>query len=158
MGKRQSVYVKPTGSGNYVKPGCGATEYSTLRLEDESSLLRKIEAFLRKEGDYPAPSFQLVFRMLGSPRSWQLQELGFLSQLDPKLLDVLVRGAKIKMGEVSHGEKYVICTEPMGIWDIPGSPERDYTKPKVIEEHFWANTIPVEFIQKVLDLESSGKP
>ncbi|MDR3402256.1 MAG: hypothetical protein P4L99_07130 [Chthoniobacter sp.] len=107
----------------------------------------------------PFMGLNIIFRMLGSPRAWQLGGEQVLRQLDPGTLNAVVDWARaILSGNTTDcepllpGQKYLHSFEPPVTHVGDGWPEMDLCNEELIERMFWMETMPIEFVESVARL------
>lgn len=110
----------------------------------------------RKPYPYPLMDLNIIYRMLGSPRAWQLGGEQVLLQLVPVTLAVVREWAAAALDEtdadgirlVKPGERYLCCPEP-SIRFEGDMPELNLCDVELVEKLFWPVTMPVEFAESV---------
>jgi hypothetical protein len=147
----EEEYVKPK-EREWVKPGPGPTDFMHLPFEPRDKLLERVRRTIERDIRYPVMGFQLVFRLLGSPRAWQLGGEEVLRDLEDRYRRWLADAAKGLLSEAETGQRYFFCSEPPVYYHGPPLPKRDLTNPELIERSYFTDTIPIEFVERVAAL------
>jgi hypothetical protein len=96
----------------------------------------------------PEDGLVFLYRMLGSPRAWQLGGEQILRQLDSSERQWIVDAAKTTLGNVPPGEKYMFIYAQRVIWQ-GGVPEFDFSDRELTERLAYVCTIPIEFLESL---------
>jgi hypothetical protein len=140
-----------------VKPGRGATEFAQLPVEPEARLLEAVGRVIESESRYPSMGLGLVFRLLGSPRAWQLGGEEALRKLGDDQRCWLADAARGLLAKAEPGQKYFFCAEPPVFYGPSPRPERDLSGAEIIETWYFLDTMPIEFVERIAALTSKSQ-
>lgn len=126
-----------------------------LPLAPKERFLKAVREVINADRRYPGSAVRTVFRFLGSPRAWQLGREQLLLELSIEDRQWLINAAVGVLAEALPGEKYFHCAEPQVLYDeamLELMPPWDMKNVALIEEWYYFDTMPIEFVERVAAL------